>query len=207
MDFSQNYKITDKDIANDPDIQYALSDREVAKIAQGRCKLMVYNDLKNVNAIEELLIPYGACLILYEYKPQYGHWCGLIETIPGKRMEFFDSYGLKPDDEKQFIKNGYWKEGYLSKLLYEAAKRGWEIEYNQHPFQNWNEKKISTCGRWVGLRMLLRFLPLSTFKELFYHPDYYISDVLATVITDDIMKNSKNTESVNFVGNSRKVYL
>ena len=56
----------------------ALSDSQVLKLINGRANLMLYPDLHKYESIDEILKPYGACILLFEAKPKYGHWCCII---------------------------------------------------------------------------------------------------------------------------------
>src|SRR6188768_1962094 len=101
----------------------SLSNQELMKLIDHKAKLITYTDLAKCNSIDQVLEPYGACIILFLTREHYGHWCCLFKVKPDT-LEFFDPYGLKPDDELDFEIDPYFrkyaKEDYphLTYLLY-----------------------------------------------------------------------------------------
>jgi len=174
--------------------EVALSDTDVMKIIDGKANLIRYPEMHKIDNIKQLLEPYGACVILYETKPHYGHWCCITLRNPetegfskkGKQiLEFWDSYGKPIDSQLSNIPRKYAQEShqdvpYLSHLLLKESCP-YKLSYNQYPFQELLPG-VATCGRWVSLRILLKDAPLELFKELF-HGMY--SDEIATMITHD----------------------
>ncbi len=80
-----------------------------------------------------------------------GHWISVSRNPRKKEIYFFSTYGGKPDVEKitwipeddlresgQFI--NIFNDG-----LRECQKRGWEIHYNDYPFQKEGDK-TAVCG-------------------------------------------------------------
>ncbi|HNE92513.1 MAG TPA: hypothetical protein PKG56_00070 [Chitinophagaceae bacterium] len=157
-----------------------LSDKNVLDLVNGRANIVLYQDLHKYDNIDQVLGPYGATFLLYEFKPKYGHWVALFKRTP-KVIEYFDSYGNVPDEVLDHIPIKYQKllhqdYPYLSKLLYESP---YNIEYNEHHFQKL-DKNIRTCGRFAGLRILFRHFTLNKFAQIFDNP---YSDKLATYFT------------------------
>jgi hypothetical protein len=169
------------------------SEHEVKRAAENKCNIVLYSELGDVNDIFDILKPYGACIILYETKPNYGHWTALMSNkVKGtadkeKRvLEYFDSYGMPMDDAiERNIDNirSILPEKWLSRLVKQAADQG-KIDG-----LIWNNKRlqafkpgVATCGRWCALRVAMRWMPLSKFQEKFigqtFNPDYY-----ATIMT------------------------
>lgn len=146
-----------------------LTGEDILKLVNYQTKIINYNSLVNANSIEEVLIPYGSVILLYEVQPGIGHWTTVFFR-EGKRIEFFDPYGIKPDDERFKIPSNMWYGPFLSRLLLQAMDRGYEIEYNNYPFQEKGEG-ISTCGRWVGVRLRKKNLSLEEFKEIYFVPN------------------------------------
>lgn len=144
----------------------ALSDSEVLKLIDNKANLVLYPDLINYKDIDEVLGPYGACILLFEAKPNFGHWCCLFKQN-NNLIEFFNSYGGYPDDSLQYIPMHFRKESnqyypYLSWLLINSP---YELSYNEHKFQGHNSD-IKTCGRWAALRIYFRNLNLKQFTKL-----------------------------------------
>ncbi len=147
-------------------MDYSLSDKNIIKAFGNKVKIVTYKDIYNYETIDELLDPYGVVVILYEVKPNSGHW-----TILFKRnddiIEFFDSYGAVIDSELKFIKEKYrdqLKENhtYLSYLVYKSP---YELDYNPYKFQKY-KNNINTCGRWVILRYALREFDIDEFYKI-----------------------------------------
>jgi hypothetical protein len=144
----------------------ALSDKQVLKLINGRANLILYPDLHKYDNIDEILEPYGACILLFEAKPKYGHWCCIFK-INDKLLEFFNPYGGYPDDSLEYIpmhfrliSDQYYP--YLSLLMYYSP---YELSYNEHAFQK-HGKNIKTCGRWCSIRLVFRNYSLEEFHNL-----------------------------------------
>jgi hypothetical protein len=77
-----------------------------------------------------------------------GHWVCL--TRYDKTIEYFDSYGKKPDEPLSW---GKYKKVHhrLSELLNNTELR---INYNTIDFQNNRDYTISTCGSYAVFRIL-----------------------------------------------------
>lgn len=158
----------------------ALSDKEVRNLVKERAKVVLYPEVSNYDTLDELLYPYEACFILYESKPNYGHWCCIFKQ-QNDLIEFFDPYGVYPDDELLLIPNDFRKESkqdkkYILGLMYYSPYR---LSYNEHQFQK-KRKDIKTCGRWCSLRIILRDWPLEKFARIFQNTE---SDDLVTFLT------------------------
>jgi hypothetical protein len=169
-------------------IEKPFSGEDILQIINHKANLIKYNELKNYKSIEQVLQPHGAAIILYEWKPNYGHWVCIFYSPVPNRIEFFDSYGYFFDDEKKFIPSDYWQQPYLTFLLYDAQKRGFEIEFNNYQFQKRQTRGENTCGRWVGMRLLLRYLTLEQFKKIFNYENDILSAFVITTLVEHIIK-------------------
>jgi hypothetical protein len=95
------------------------------------------------------------CMILYEITPHNGHW---VVILKGKNLEFFDSYGLKVDNE---LKYAYYANKLVNgkKILHDLFENTNEIiEYNGKRLQKMVAgtaagTAINTCGKWCLLRI------------------------------------------------------
>lgn len=125
-------------------------------------RFLTYPDLARAESIEELFRK-GFFVLLYEHSRNVGHWCCVIR-FPN-RIEVFDSYGIKPDDELKFTPRHFREKNHmqfphLTWLLYQS---GVQIEYNHHKFQ---KPDVATCGRHVVYRLLNRNMPLERYKYM-----------------------------------------
>jgi len=104
--------------------------------------------------------------------------------VDDNKVEFFDSYALRPDSELDFVSPEFKKEskqGPRLTQLIELASKDTKIIYNQVQLQS-RKKEIDTCGRWTALRVRKRALPLKVFQQLF-NGQPLSSDFLVTAIT------------------------
>ena len=144
------YKTILKTFINDTDFE-RFFDTEV------RDHIIKYSELKNYSNINELLpndIDYK--IILTETQKNSGHWCALLKY--GNTIEWFDSYGVRPDGELSYISYKIKKmlgenTHYLTKLL-KTKRPDQQVIYNKTKFQKLNDN-IATCGRHVICRILL----------------------------------------------------
>lgn len=119
------------------------SDAELAEACPG-LSVWLYKDLARLRRLPPLPIA-----VLYETRPGYGHWVGVLETPEG--IEHFDSYGLKPDAELEWVPEQY-REAFAANaphMVRLLADDGRQVNYNEHRLQG---RGTSTCGRWVVAR-------------------------------------------------------
>ena len=116
------------------------------------------NHIKNVLTYEDFvkltfdnILKSLPLIILYESAPGYGHWT-LLHKIPSG-LEFFDSYGFKPDQEFKFVDNKYKQPHVLVDFLLNMSSK-YTIHYNQYKLQE-ESPSVSTCGRWCILERWL----------------------------------------------------
>lgn len=148
----------------------ALSDKEVLDLVDNKARLIVYPDLHKYKNIDDVLGKYGACIILFEAKPNYGHWCCLFR-VNDKLIEFFNPYGGiyegYPDEGLKYISKEFREETnqlipYLSYLMLDSP---YELSYNEYKFQELKDG-INTCGRHVATRLACRKISLNEYYEL-----------------------------------------
>lgn len=159
----------------------ALSGKDILTICDNETKLIKYNELYNYKSILDVLHPFGSVVILYEIKPCYGHWVCLIKHK--NYIEFFDPYGLFPDDQLEFISEEYRRENneyypILTKMLYDTKM---DTIYNNIQLQEY-VKNVSTCGRHVAFRIVNRKIPLKEYIKL-VKAKYVDSDEIVTYFT------------------------
>jgi len=159
----------------------SLSDQDILNLLGGQTNLITYTDLACTHNIDDILLPYGKCVILYLTKDHYGHWTCLTK-INDNLLEFFDPYGTIIDDELKDIERNFRKKSkqnypHLTSLLYESP---YDISYNHYRFQKRNPG-IKTCGRHVVTRILLNDLSLDNYIKFFEQfrndPDYVVTHI------------------------------
>lgn len=123
-------------------------------------------------------------ILLYETEPGFGHWVAVLE-VPGG-IEHFDSYGLRPDAELDFIPQKY-REAFAStapqlvRLLLEDGRRCY---YSEFKLQRGDSQ---TCGRWCTVRVLCANMTAAVFagavrraaREVDMSPD----ELVAAIVT------------------------
>ena len=83
-------------------IESPMSDGDLRKILGKDLKVIRYSELAPLRSLEQLLPrPKDHCIILYETQPGVGHWVALLKY--NGSYEFFDPYGIYPDDELNWI--------------------------------------------------------------------------------------------------------
>lgn len=123
----------------------SLSDDDIKQL-DPRLNVLVYSDFKTMSPFD--IINKMPLVILYQRTEDTGHWV-LLHKV-GKDIEFFDSYGFKPDEEFRFLPQ---QPHYIAKLLYTLHSMGVNVHYNQHVLQE-DKPQINTCGRHVVVRHL-----------------------------------------------------
>lgn len=148
-----------------------MNSEQIKDFLKGDVACLTYSDLKNIESIDDALEAVKYIFVLYEYKPNYGHWTCILKTKGpnGKpAVEFFDPYGIKPDHQikgfSQKIKNEYGMNYPLVVKLLKESK--YPIEYNNYKLQKY-DPNIQTCGRWCMMRCLFDDLDVNKFKDLF----------------------------------------
>lgn len=180
------------------DLAISLNGEMVLELADGHAKVMTYPEVYKYNSIDSLLGPDKAVIMLYLTRENYGHWIGIFKH-PNGTVEFFDPYGIFPDDElrfadKQFKMKNDMDYPYLLKLL---SEYNGPVEYNEKKYQR-KARGVATCGRHVGLRLRMRHISLDQYnillKKLSKELNIPDKDELITVLTNLIFQQGKNVE-------------
>tara|TARA_R110000803_G_scaffold108532_3_gene176828 strand:+ start:5830 stop:6351 length:522 start_codon:yes stop_codon:yes gene_type:complete len=153
-----------------------LTGEDLKRICKNKVDIIPYHTLGNYKNIEDLLGEFGSVILLYEIRENFGHYVALFMN-GNNDLEFFDSYGFKPDQE---IKYATYNQSngipHLTQLLNKYDKK---IVVNTERLQVFHAD-INTCGRWTSLRILFKKKPLREFIELFtknrqYNGDFWVS--------------------------------
>lgn len=156
-------------------ITHPINGESVLNICNGEANLVTNSELASYNSIDDVLGKHGASIILYDKKNgSAGHWACIIKQEKDL-IEYFDSYGLSIDEPIHFTGGN----AHLSSLIRESKYR---VYFNDYMIQKYKDN-INTCGRYVGVRILLRNLPLRSFINLFTKNKSYDSDFWCTCMT------------------------
>lgn len=145
-------------------------------------KIIRYDQLLDMT-IEDLLPTYDNILvILYLTKKSFGHWTCLFYNSDG--LNFFDSYGLKPDDElkwkinSKFRKLHYEEYPLLTIMISSYMKKNniSSITYNEYQYQVY-DNITATCGKHVINRCINKYLTNEKYyKYILYNTIYLTPD-------------------------------
>ncbi len=164
----------------------ALTNGDIFKILDGEFNLVLYPQLVSYSDIDQVLGPHGACVLLFEAKERYGHWCCLWKQDENT-VSFFNSYGGFPDDSLDHIPEHFAKINnedypYLSLLLDNSP---YDLTYNEYDYQK-HDSNIKTCGRHVCVRLWCRDMSDDQYHEYisYFMKKYRINaDQFVTLIT------------------------
>ena len=116
-----------------------------------KVKIMDYNDLSNVNDLDELFEDTDAVIfsLVRSINPRISHWVCLLKK--DKTYEYYNSYGfdIYKDLQIAILDN----KNYLPNLLSEKLNQGYTINFNDKQLQQFNAK-VNTCGAHVINRIL-----------------------------------------------------
>lgn len=166
------------------DLFKGTSGEQLKQALGGKVKVLTYNEMENTaNTIDDLLYPYDKVIILYSTSESYGHWVCMFRV--GNVIQFFDSYGYFPDDQRDFIPMEFFKKHYdkipkLTRLLYESP---YDKHYNEFRLQ---DKNTHTCGRWCIVRLLLDDLDEYQFISLFDEDNLIGNDIKICYLTENL---------------------
>ena len=171
----------DKDIIKAEDIY--LSDQDILRICDHKCKVLLYSDLEKYDDIDSMLAPHGAVVILYQLEQNVGHWVTVMKR-GSKHIEVFDPYGMSIDQELQFSQYNLRRHNgmrvpHLTHLLDNSP---YTVVYNDTQLQQFKHH-VNTCGRWCALRVRFRSDSLDRFIDLFTKNECYNGDFFVSALT------------------------
>lgn len=152
---------------------------EVLKAAPPGTKLFLYSDLCKLGVDEVLNRLDLNNIILYQdpRNMKSGHWVSLSFHPKRRKAYFFSSYGGRPDEEKNrwLSPNSLYQSGQSANIINDILKElylsGWEIHYNDYPFQHEGDR-TATCGVWATAFLNSRLNP-EEFEEQHLPLEYY----------------------------------
>lgn len=159
--------------------QKPLSGGDIEKATNDEVKIMVYRDLVPLKTLEQAFGDYDCICLLYETQPHFGHWVGIIRHVDEHKIEFFDPYGYAPDEEIDFVPEDFRAESgqdfpHLTQLMVDSDYR---LVHNPIEIQKHGDD-ISSCGRHVLLRCMMKEMPLTQYVEFVHSTDEVPDDVV-----------------------------
>lgn len=179
----------------------SLSDKDIRYLLGYDCPIYLYSELNEFSSIDDLLNPDGECVILFEDKPNSGHWTCLCRSVDMDNQEcinFFDSYNFQPDQEKKYIPDDFMEmnnmvRNILTEMLYDYPLK---IEYNEKKLQKM-KKGINTCGRHVCCRLWTRDQPLDLYQK-FMTSGRMSPDDKVTRLTDSVFNGQFTPDEMSY---------
>ena len=175
-------------------MNYCLNEDDIYKLI-GHTNIIKYPDLQKYKSILDCFDHNGRFVIFFETVNNYsGHWecCFKIGNV----ITFWDSYGLAPDQCKEYInKRRLIKlkefKPVLMDMLNSLADNGFKVIYNTIQYQSWADA-VDTCGRWVSLRLMHKNMNEKQFYSFVEANQKYYSlptlDDVAIQLTKEILK-------------------
>ena len=131
-----------------------IASNEFSKMLGDGVNVIKYSELEKYTDINQVIPEQkGYRILLIETKQNTGHYCCLLK-YSDQYFEYFDSYGLYPDQEFSFIPQQMQqildeKVHIMSQLLNKLKSEGGNWTYNKMKLQKM-ANGVNTCGRWVS---------------------------------------------------------
>lgn len=153
----------------------ALSNHDMEE--RGVRNIKLYDEFEQCRDLTDVFDGEDHCVILYQSKnASNGHWCLLLDH--GESVEFFDSYGKKPD---HWIPKSYNQQyPFLYEMIINDPRKCY---YNDVAYQNIKCPSTATCGKWCLLRFMFREMTLEHFNKCFHNKKITLSsDDLVSIL-------------------------
>ena len=169
-----------------PNKSYPLSNFDIYKLLDEKCRILSYDELVKFKTLDDAMGHYGAMVLLYLTKENFGHWTLVFKYDNGRIVECFDSYGYRPDSEFEFIPKKIREKTnqmypYLCKLLLDS---GYKIVYNNYRLQE-KKENVNSCGRHVVSRLIYRDVPIDEYVNMIKNSGF-TADQFVTKLTNSI---------------------
>ena len=125
-------------------INKALSDEDIGMVLGADTKIIRYSELRHIDDLDDLLtkeIDY--CIILYEDRPDRGHWTALSRY--NGIYEHFDSYGNKPDKPLEWVNLKMRRMLNQSTPYFTNLLKSKQYIYSNVKYQD-RDGYVNTCG-------------------------------------------------------------
>ena len=165
---------------------YSLTDIDIENALNNKYSIYRYHKLAEFDNIDQCLGNNGGFIILFQNETSDSGHLTCIFKRDYNTLEFFDSYGLMPDEELKYsdynlrIHNNK-KVPHLSHLIEQS---NYNIVYNKYKFQK-IKKHVNTCARHCIIRLKYRNLTIDEYKK-FIADNRNDADYNVSVLTFDI---------------------
>lgn len=146
-------------------LKYSLSDRDITRFFNDKIKIIRYSELDDYDNIVDVLKPYNRTILLIEAE-KTNHWV-LLQMVKDKFILFFDSYGIFPSNQYNYIPKSIQKmtNQDRNKLLRLLIDSPYNVHYSQYRFQK-IKNYINTCGRWCCVKGLFMDMTEDDFRDM-----------------------------------------
>jgi len=174
-------------------LSHALTDKEINDFFNGKVNILKYSELKN-KSLKEILGKFKRCIILYEQEYNKGHWVLLHEVkLKNKKpyLEYFDSYGLIPTKELDWIPKSmkYLTNQQKETLLNLLLNQPLQVRYSQYRLQKLGKLhgfNVNNCGKWCCIRAYYNKINEDEFDKLM-RSENIEPDLLCCMIYDNLL--------------------
>lgn len=166
--------------------EYSLTNDDIQKILEPDTNIITYPQFGSMSHIDECFDELGRCVFLFLTQSESsGHWVCMFKK--GDSIEYFDSYGEKPEAQRSWVSKEQLAElGESEKYLWNLLKQsGYKVYYNTFPYQK-NKDDVNTCGRWVVARLICKDMTNLQFFNVVKHSGQSPDDWVAS-FTHDIL--------------------
>lgn len=177
----------------------SLSGEQIKQLLGRNIKITSYPDLSHIRDVRDILDSEGRGIVFFvesrnkKTQSESGHWTAIIQR--GRVLEWFDSYGLQWDADRQWLSQKDLVSLHESRpLLAQLFERsGFQAVYNPYRFQTMSNS-ISTCGRHACVRLMNKDLDTDGYaewmlKQCAAHGES--PDVVVTLVTAPLLQQAK----------------
>jgi len=135
---------------------YALSNDDIQAILEPDTKIFSYPKFNQMSHIDEAFDRFGRCIFLFlTLSPTSGHWLCMFKR--GNSIHYFDSYGEKPDAQREWLSQEQLDvlDESVPRLTQLLRASGYKIFYSTYQYQS-EKNDINSCGRWAVLRIMCK---------------------------------------------------
>lgn len=157
----------------------SLSGDDVISIAKPtKVKVMTYEELAPIQTLHDLFSGNTeAIALLYQTSRNSGHWVALMFDKQSRKFTFYDSYGIKMDDELKL--EDYNHQAHLTRIVQNSKNLFHGFDQNNKRMQA-RVEDVNTCGRYTALRCKYKNLSNHEFNEMIRpimlnHPDEVVT--------------------------------
>jgi hypothetical protein len=166
---------------------YSLSNDDINAILDPDTRVFSYPEFNSMTSIDEAFDPLGRCVFLFLTESErVGHWVCMFKR-DSRTIEYFDSYGQKPDAQRSWLTAEKLAElNQSTPRLTELLKQsGYRVYYNTYQYQT-DKADINTCGRWCVARLICKDLSNLQFyncvKKSGLSPDDWVGCFTADIL-------------------------